>query len=984
MPPDANPYVGPRPFETVDADIFFGRDREVSDLVALIVSNPVVLLYAASGAGKSSLLNAAVVGRLERDQQCEVLSVARVRGLREEEIGDRNVFIASVLSHLTAGTSNAQSLRSYLAGREHRETDDEFPAPRALVIDQLEELFTAYPERWADRPAFFEDLAGALQDDPLLRVVLSIREDFLAQLDPYARLLPDGLRARYRLERLSAGAALRAAKEPARRAGRPFADGVAEQLVQDLQKVRLDTELGPKEVVGEYVEPVQLQVACRSVWEALPDSATEITEEHREQFGNVDEVLGTFYDEAIGAAAAASRTRESAMRSRFAERFITPLGTRGTVFWTREETGGIPAAAIKELDDRHLVRAELRAGARWYELTHDRLIEPIRASNRAFARHRAHRRRRAIGGVAVLAGAAAAVAVGLAFPRLKDVRATTVRVVSRHQTAETQQLQRSLADSRGLLATALARTSGGAAASVSRPDVGEIRWLSYSGDGRIVAAGTGGARTGMPRGSSALWSGDHSARPLTYTRGGTSLTAFPDGRLVLSKLGGMITRAVGRVDDVRGVALSSDGVFAAAVDQSGVLRILKISATARPQKVRVFRPRYGVVYETPAFGESSAYVVVVGSDGYVRRAFTDGNRMERVFLLPRDLAWGVALSADGNLLAAYGSGPTIALLDLTGKVIGAFPGGGVATATFSPSGSRLAAAYDDGSVRIWRTLSDLAFSGTLFRGSGATTTLLAEVANLGGSASRATSLDVSGATLREAEVQTHAKTSDEVATRTTKISQHGGHAIVSVPALGAGKHATFRLHLKTVGRPITLAIAQISAFTEQSYDNNAKTVIAPGDTRARIVRAALAGVARSSVRYDDSTLHATMQGVLDNVHLPNVPKTSTTTGFVTWCYREAGAPDPNGQNYKYASGTFLRARGTEVTTTPHTGDLVFYLGMVTPGAQPSPATAVYVGDGDVVTFVRGRLSRVALATLGPHKIRKYPLRAAGQAKHASR
>ena len=44
MPPDANPYVGPRPFESDDADFFFGRDREVSDLVALIVSNPVVII----------------------------------------------------------------------------------------------------------------------------------------------------------------------------------------------------------------------------------------------------------------------------------------------------------------------------------------------------------------------------------------------------------------------------------------------------------------------------------------------------------------------------------------------------------------------------------------------------------------------------------------------------------------------------------------------------------------------------------------------------------------------------------------------------------------------------------------------------------------------------------------------------------------------------------------------------------------------------
>ena len=54
------------------------------------------------------------------------------------------------------------------------------------------------------------------------------------------------------------------------------------------------------------------------------------------------------------------------------------MGTRGTVLWTRKETAEIPPAAIEELDRRHLIRAELRAGARWYELTHDRLIEPIR------------------------------------------------------------------------------------------------------------------------------------------------------------------------------------------------------------------------------------------------------------------------------------------------------------------------------------------------------------------------------------------------------------------------------------------------------------------------------------------------------------------------------------------------------------------------------------------------------------------------------
>jgi hypothetical protein len=46
------------------------------------------------------------------------------------------------------------------------------------------------------------------------------------------------------------------------------------------------------------------------------------------------------------------------------------------------------AAAVDVLENVHLVRGEWRAGARWYELTHDRLIEPIRESNRKWLAER--------------------------------------------------------------------------------------------------------------------------------------------------------------------------------------------------------------------------------------------------------------------------------------------------------------------------------------------------------------------------------------------------------------------------------------------------------------------------------------------------------------------------------------------------------------------------------------------------------------------
>ena len=66
-----NPYIGPRPFERSDRDQFFGRTRETRDLLSLIMAERVVLFYAQSGAGKTSLLNTQIVpgagrGRLQR------------------------------------------------------------------------------------------------------------------------------------------------------------------------------------------------------------------------------------------------------------------------------------------------------------------------------------------------------------------------------------------------------------------------------------------------------------------------------------------------------------------------------------------------------------------------------------------------------------------------------------------------------------------------------------------------------------------------------------------------------------------------------------------------------------------------------------------------------------------------------------------------------------------------------------------------------
>ena len=75
-----SPFVGPRPFETEDRERFFGRTRELEELFSLIIAHRAILVYAQSGAGKTSLLKAGVIPRLV-EQAYKVLSPARVHGV---------------------------------------------------------------------------------------------------------------------------------------------------------------------------------------------------------------------------------------------------------------------------------------------------------------------------------------------------------------------------------------------------------------------------------------------------------------------------------------------------------------------------------------------------------------------------------------------------------------------------------------------------------------------------------------------------------------------------------------------------------------------------------------------------------------------------------------------------------------------------------------------------------------------------------------
>jgi tetratricopeptide (TPR) repeat protein len=431
-----NPYVGPRRFEQEESKFFFGRDEEIKILSGLVVAHQLSLFYAQSGAGKSSLLRAGLLPRLTRkiqvgsnddaylDQSMAVLPIVTVgRGVppsTSEPI--RNIFSFSAqLTLLPSADPNDLAVLTLVDALDIL-LNDGIPAGAIwepaqerngrrrppllkpdvtlLIIDQFEEIFTVYPERWHEREAFFRQVADALSKFRTLHILFAMREDYLAELTPYAHLLPDGLRHRFRMERLRKAGALLAVTQPALAAepSRTFAPGVAEELVNNLRRMQRSQRsqrlpqaqpasaaapAAPMATEGEYVEPVHLQIVCRDLWAGLPADRTEIQARDLQDLGDVDQALTNFYENTLARVVAETAISERTLRRWFTEELITPARTKALVYRDdeRQETAGLPNAAVDLLQNAWLIRSDMRGGDVWYELAHDRLVEPILAAN---------------------------------------------------------------------------------------------------------------------------------------------------------------------------------------------------------------------------------------------------------------------------------------------------------------------------------------------------------------------------------------------------------------------------------------------------------------------------------------------------------------------------------------------------------------------------------------------------------------------------
>jgi len=229
-----NPYIGPRAFRP--GEKLPARDREMRDLTDLLIAERVVLMHSPSGAGKTSLIQAGVIQRLE-DEQFQPTTPLRVKTPRSESRSVHNRYIYSIALSLLP-EHDPEELESLTFPQVMEIAGQQQPSGfQVLIFDQFEEILTLNLADWENKTVFFKELGTVLASSPVW-ALFSMREDYMGGLDRFVRYLPGQLRTTYRLDLLQSGAAKIAIQEPAADQGVAFSDGAADELLRRLRRVK--------------------------------------------------------------------------------------------------------------------------------------------------------------------------------------------------------------------------------------------------------------------------------------------------------------------------------------------------------------------------------------------------------------------------------------------------------------------------------------------------------------------------------------------------------------------------------------------------------------------------------------------------------------------------------------------------------------------------------------------------------------------------
>jgi hypothetical protein len=416
-----HPWPGLASYDESSQEFFNGRASEIDELVRRVLDEPMTVLFGKSGLGKSSLLMAGLFPKLRSHDLLPVYVRLQFRPNEPALIDQVKKAVVDELElHQVEHPPfrDSESLWEYLhrSGLELWSAMNRLVRP-VLVFDQFEEVFTLgqtvpreverFRRELADLaenrlpPAVAERLEKAAAINSSLdiqamtyKIVVSLREDFLADLEGWRAAMPSLRRNRMRLLPMGPKQATAA-----------ILNDRTKHLVEPNQARRIvaflssgvstgdSTTTGDAEsgsVADGTVEPALLSLFCRGVNEQRIREGKKHFDDALLERGK-EGIVADFYRDALA-------DQLPATRKFIEEQLITEHGFRNSysVVDARQH-GYLPPKALDDLVDRRLLRREHYHGTERVELTHDLLTRAVledRDRRRQAERSEIERRRR--------------------------------------------------------------------------------------------------------------------------------------------------------------------------------------------------------------------------------------------------------------------------------------------------------------------------------------------------------------------------------------------------------------------------------------------------------------------------------------------------------------------------------------------------------------------------------------------------------------
>ena len=371
-------------YQETDKDLFFGREDEVKNLYDAINATKLLMVYGASGTGKTSIIECGLRNQFS-PLDWEAVGIRRNQHIYASFFEQVNLRLSEKKKIAVSPNEKGLVLPSEdmsMAAAVKILYQAKFK-PIYLLFDQFEELLILGEE--TEKQQFFSELQSLLETKIPCRILLILREEFIGHLSEYEKNVPALFRHRFRVEKMNKGkveTVIRKTLMAANDFQPPFevenAELLTQAMLQNLPDDQREIELAHLQVYLDKLwkrdyeqaqatqRPVKLRADLISANDKLASILSEFLKEQFDLLTGRDkrllplEVLATMI------------TQEGTKLQRTFEEIIPILQENGITFQAQE------IKAIISHFSQHLILRPLKSGdITRYELSHDLLARIV-------------------------------------------------------------------------------------------------------------------------------------------------------------------------------------------------------------------------------------------------------------------------------------------------------------------------------------------------------------------------------------------------------------------------------------------------------------------------------------------------------------------------------------------------------------------------------------------------------------------------------